>query len=70
MKKPNETNFVTEIRLGEAIETSGPARFTLLELMPNGHQNRATLSIISDRTTKIKKVVVDAAATLNKWGLK
>lgn len=64
-----QTNFVTEIKLGEAIIVDGPAKFTMLEIASNGHKSRAVVSVMADRSVRIKKLIVDAVETMKKWGL-
>lgn len=66
----NKTNFVTELKLGEAVVVDGPAKFTVLEINSSGHKNRALVSVMADRTVKIKKLIAEAVQTMNKWGLK
>lgn len=68
--KTKESNFVTEVRLGETIETDGPAKFTMLEIASNGHKSRAVISVMADRSVRIKKLIVEAVKTMNRWGLK
>jgi len=67
--KKNESNFVTEVKLGEVIECDGPAKFTVLEIASGGHKNRAMVSVRADRTTRIKKLASEAAETAKKWEL-
>lgn len=67
--KNKESNFVTEVRLNEIIETDGPAKFTILEMFSSGHKNRSIVSVAACRSVKIKKLAADARNTANKWGL-
>ena len=69
MKKTNESNFVTEIKLGETLETTGPAKFKILEFGSSGHKNRARVSVIADRSTRITKSIESAIEQVKKWGL-
>ena len=64
-----ESNFVTEVKLGETVSVDGPAKFTLLEVNSSGHKNRALISVIADRSVRIKKCIEEAVKSVNKWGL-
>ena len=69
MKAKNESNFVTEVKLGETVMVDGPAKFTILELNSSGHKNRAIVSVVASRSVRIKKCIEEAVNAINKWGL-